>query len=160
MSERGRRKTLIGVVVSNKMDKTAIVAVERRHPHRIYRKIIRTTKRYQVHDANNTAQIGDRVRIIETRPLSRHKRWRIAETMTVGNVADVAPREIGAPEDLLPATESPATPAEAVVSAVETEAAVQAEAALASAGAEEASPATGPAADSETGEEPEEEGSA
>lgn len=95
--ERGRRKTLIGVVVSNKMDKTAVVSVERRHPHPLYRKIIRTTKRYKAHDPNNQAQLGDVVRLEETRPLSKEKRWRIVETMTRGNVADIAPRDIGAP---------------------------------------------------------------
>ena len=103
MNQRGTRKTLTGVVVSNKMDKTAVVAVERRHRHRIYRKIIRTTTRYKAHDANNLAKIGDLVRIVETRPLSKNKRWRIAETMTGGNVADLAPRDIGAP----PAPEEP-----------------------------------------------------
>ncbi len=97
MNQRGTRKTLTGVVVSNKMDKTAVVAVERRHRHRIYRKIIRTTTRYKAHDADNLAMVGDLVRIVETRPLSKNKRWRIAETMTVGNVADLAPRDIGAP---------------------------------------------------------------
>ena len=95
--ERGRRKTLVGVVVSNKMDKTAVVAVERRHPHPLYRKIIQTTKRYKAHDPNNAASLGDVVRLEETRPLSKEKRWRIVETLTHGNVADIAPREIGAP---------------------------------------------------------------
>ncbi len=103
MNQRGNRKTLTGVVVSNKMDQTAVVAVERRHRHRIYRKIIRTTTRYKAHDANNLAKVGDLVRIVETRPLSKDKRWRIAETMTVGNVAALAPRDIGAP----PAPEEP-----------------------------------------------------
>ncbi len=105
MNARGNRKSLTGVVVSNKMDKTAVVAVERRHRHRIYRKIIRTTTRYKAHDANNQAKIGDTVRIVETRPMSKDKRWRIDETMTVGSVADVAPRDIGAPavpEELVP----------------------------------------------------------
>lgn len=104
--EQGRRKTLIGVVVSNKMDKTAVVSVERRHPHPLYRKIIRTTKRYKAHDPNNAAQLGDVVRLEETRPLSKEKRWRIIETLTHGNVADVAPRDIGAPVE--PEAEAPA----------------------------------------------------
>jgi small subunit ribosomal protein S17 len=107
--ERGRRKTLIGVVVSNKMDKTAVVSVERRHPHPLYRKIIRTTKRYKAHDPNNAANLGDVVRLEETRPLSKEKRWRIVETLTRGNVADIAPREIGVPVE--PAAETPAAPA-------------------------------------------------
>jgi small subunit ribosomal protein S17 len=107
--ERGRRKTLVGVVVSNKMDKTAVVSVERRHPHPLYRKIIRTTKRYKAHDPNNAANLGDVVRLEETRPLSKEKRWRIVETLTRGNVADIAPREIGVPVE--PEDEMPAAPA-------------------------------------------------
>jgi small subunit ribosomal protein S17 len=100
-TERGRRKSMVGIVVSNKMDKTAVVAIERRQPHPLYRKIIRSTKRYKAHDPNNTAVLGDVVRIEETRPISKEKRWRIAETLTRGNVADVAPREIGVPEEAL-----------------------------------------------------------
>ena len=98
-STRGRRKSLIGTVVSTKMDKTAVVSVERRYPHPLYHKIVRSTKRYKAHDADNSAVLGDVVRIVETRPLSKEKRWRIAETLTRGNVADVAPRDIGAPEE-------------------------------------------------------------
>ena len=92
---------LQGVVVSVKMDKTAVVAVERREPHPLYHKIVRTTKRYKAHDPNNTAVLGDVVRIVETRPISKEKRWRIAETLTRGNVAEVAPREIGVPEEVV-----------------------------------------------------------
>ena len=66
---RGRRKSFIGTVVSNKMDKTAVVAVERRHQHPLYRKIVRVTKRYKAHDPQNAANLGDVVRIEETRPL-------------------------------------------------------------------------------------------
>ena len=79
MSERGRRKSLVGVVVSNKMDKTAVVAVERRERHPLYRKIVRSTKRYKAHDPNNGAVLGDVVRIEESRPLSATKRWRLVE---------------------------------------------------------------------------------
>ncbi len=96
-TDRGRRKTLVGTVVSVKMDKTAVVSVERREPHPLYRKIVRSTKRYKAHDPNNAAVLGDVVRIVESRPISKEKRWRIAETLTRGNVADVAPREIGLP---------------------------------------------------------------
>jgi small subunit ribosomal protein S17 len=105
VNERGRRKTLVGKVVSNKMDKTAVVAVERREPHPLYRKIVRSTKRYKAHDPNNTAVLGDVVRIVESRPISREKRWRIAQTLVRGNVADVAPRDIGVPEE--PVVETP-----------------------------------------------------
>ncbi len=119
-SERGRRKTLVGVVVSNKMDKTAVVAVERRYPHPLYKKIVRRTKKYKAHDAQNTAVLGDIVRLEETRPLSKEKRWRIAETLVRGNVAEVAPREIGVPE--LPPEPAPAPAAAEPVQAVATEA--------------------------------------
>jgi small subunit ribosomal protein S17 len=98
-TERGRRKILIGTVVSNKMDKTAVVAVERRYPHPLYHKIIRSTKKYKAHDPSNQAVLGDVVRIIESRPISKEKRWRIYETLVRGNVAEVAPREIGMPEE-------------------------------------------------------------
>jgi len=104
---------MVGVVVSTKMDKTAVVAVERRKPHPLYRKIVRSTARYKAHDPQNAANLGDVVRIVETRPLSKEKRWRIAETLTRGNVAEVAPREIGVPEELLAAPEAPAAEPEA-----------------------------------------------
>jgi small subunit ribosomal protein S17 len=116
-SERGRRKSLIGTVVSTKMDKTAVVSVERRYPHPLYHKIVRSTKRYKAHDANNSAVLGDVVRIVETRPLSKEKRWRIAETMVRGNVAELAPREIGAPEESFYRPEAPAPVAAAPVAA-------------------------------------------
>ncbi len=136
--ERGRRKTLIGIVVSNKMDKTAVVSVERRYPHPLYHKIIKSSKRYKAHDPKNEAVLGDVVRLEETRPLSKEKRWRIAETLTRGNVADIAPREIGVPEEALlekqappapaaaaavaePAAEAPAAPEAAVPAAAEAE---------------------------------------
>lgn len=108
MKERGRRKSLVGVVVSNKMEKTAVVSVERRYPHPLYHKIIRSTKKYKAHDPRNEATLGDIVRIEETRPLSKEKRWRIAETLVRGNVAEIAPREIGVPEEALLRPEAPA----------------------------------------------------
>ncbi len=95
---RGRRKQMIGVVVGNKMDKTAVVAVERRMRHPLYRKIVRRTTKYKVHDAGNTSNLGDIVRIVETRPMSKEKRWRIAEVLTRGNVAELKPTEIGTTE--------------------------------------------------------------
>jgi small subunit ribosomal protein S17 len=99
---------MIGTVVSTKMDKTAVVLVERRYPHPLYHKIVRSTTRYKAHDADNSAVLGDVVRIEETRPISKDKRWRIAETMVRGNVAEIAPREIGAPEESLYRPEAPA----------------------------------------------------
>ena len=112
-TERGRRKTMIGIVVSNKMDKTAVIAVERRQPHSLYRKIVRSTTRYKAHDPRNEAVLGDVVRIEETRPLSKEKRWRIIETLVRGNVADIAPREIGAPVIKAPARPEPVVAAPA-----------------------------------------------
>ncbi|MGB3240820.1 MAG: 30S ribosomal protein S17 [Geitlerinemataceae cyanobacterium] len=74
-------KERVGVVVSDKMDKTVVVAIENRAPHPKYGKIIVRTKRYKAHDENNECRAGDRVRIRETRPLSRTKRWTVVETL-------------------------------------------------------------------------------
>jgi small subunit ribosomal protein S17 len=74
-------KERVGVVVSDKMDKTVVVAIENRSPHPKYGKIIVRTKRYKAHDENNECRAGDRVRIRETRPLSRTKRWMVVETL-------------------------------------------------------------------------------
>jgi small subunit ribosomal protein S17 len=74
---KGRRKVRIGVVVSDKMDKTVVVAVMRSYRHPLYGKTIRRTKKYMAHDEHNACRVGDRVEIVETRPLSRHKRWRV-----------------------------------------------------------------------------------
>jgi small subunit ribosomal protein S17 len=74
-------KERVGLVVSDKMDKTIVVAVENRNAHPKYGKIVIRTKRYKAHDENNECQIGDRVRIRETRPLSRTKRWQVAEIL-------------------------------------------------------------------------------
>jgi len=79
LDERGRRKTRVGVVVSNKMNKTVVVAVERRYAHPLYGKQVTRTKKYHAHDENNEYHTGDVVRIVETRPLSKLKRWRVAE---------------------------------------------------------------------------------
>lgn len=77
--ERGRRKTRIGTVVSDKMEKTVVVKVERRYAHPLYGKQVTRTKKYHAHDENNEYHIGDVVRITETRPLSKLKRWRVSE---------------------------------------------------------------------------------
>lgn len=76
-TERKTRKTQIGVVVSDKMDKTIVVKVETRVAHPLYGKTMLASKKYKAHDENNEARIGDRVQIIETRPLSKDKRWRL-----------------------------------------------------------------------------------
>ena len=78
---RGQRKVRQGVVVSNKMDKSIVVRVERRVKHRLYKKVMRRAKNYMAHDAENTCKVGDRVRIMECRPLSRSKRWRLLEVL-------------------------------------------------------------------------------
>jgi small subunit ribosomal protein S17 len=78
---RGRRKTRIGYVVSDKMQKTIVVELEDRMRHPLYGKIIRTTKKVKAHDENSTAGIGDRVALMETRPLSATKRWRLVEIL-------------------------------------------------------------------------------
>ncbi len=75
--ERKRRKTRIGVVVSDKMDKTIVVAIEDFVRHSLYGKAVKRTKKLSAHDENNECQIGDKVRIMETRPLSKNKRWRL-----------------------------------------------------------------------------------
>jgi small subunit ribosomal protein S17 len=77
--ERGTRKTRLGVVVSDKMQKTVVVAIERRYPHPVYGKMVTRTKRVKAHDEENAAKSGDTVRIMETRPLSKDKRWRVVE---------------------------------------------------------------------------------
>lgn len=78
---RGLRKTRVGKVISNKMSKTAVVETITRVPHPKFRKIVKQSKKFYVHDEANTAQIGDLVRIMETRPLSRLKRWRLVEVL-------------------------------------------------------------------------------
>ena len=74
-------KERVGTVVSDKMDKTVVVAVENRFPHSIYQKIVSRTTRYKAHDAENNCRVGDRVRITETRPLSATKRWSVSEVL-------------------------------------------------------------------------------
>jgi small subunit ribosomal protein S17 len=79
VTERGERKIRTGVVVSDRMDKTVVVQVESRKPHRLYRKMVRRTAKLHAHDEANQARTGDRVRLMETRPLSKSKRWRVVE---------------------------------------------------------------------------------
>ncbi len=93
MMER-RRKTRLGRVVSSKMDKTVVVAVETVKHHPLYKKAIRRAVKYKAHDKNNECRVGDIVRIMETRPLSKEKRWRVAEIITRGEVVEVEPKEI------------------------------------------------------------------
>ncbi len=89
-----KRKTRTGLVVNNRMDKTVVVAVNTSKRFPKYRKTIALVTKYQAHDEKNECRIGDKVRIVETRPLSRHKHWRVAEIITKGEVAEVKPEEI------------------------------------------------------------------
>ena len=79
MSERTLRKTRVGKVISNKMDKTVVVAIEDKVQHPLYKKFIKKTVRFKAHDEKNECGVGDKVLIMETRPLSREKRWRLVE---------------------------------------------------------------------------------
>ncbi|MEZ4983463.1 MAG: 30S ribosomal protein S17 [Saprospiraceae bacterium] len=81
MAERNLRKQLIGIVTSDKMDKSISVMVERRLQHPIYGKFVKKSKKFMAHDENNECGIGDKVRIMETRPLSAKKRWRMVEIL-------------------------------------------------------------------------------
>jgi len=90
-----KRKIRFGRVISNKMDKTVVVAVETSKRHPLYKKIIKRIIKYKAHDEKNECGPGDKVRIVETRPLSREKRWRVAEIVTKKEVVKVKPEEIG-----------------------------------------------------------------
>ena len=79
MSDRNLRKTRVGIVVSDKMDKTVVIAIKDSVRHPLYNKIVKRTVKFKAHDENNECGIGDRVRIMETRPLSKEKRWRVVE---------------------------------------------------------------------------------
>lgn len=81
MEDRNRRKTKVGFVVSDKMDKTIVVAVEDFVRHSLYGKSVKRTKKFKAHDENNECNIGDKVRIMETRPLSKDKRWRLVNVI-------------------------------------------------------------------------------
>lgn len=89
-----KRKTRFGKVVSEKMDKTVVVAVDTPKRHPLYKKTIRRVVKYYAHDEKNQSKVGDTVRIVETRPTSKLKRWRVAEIVTKGEVADIKPQEI------------------------------------------------------------------
>src|SRR5690242_8497453 len=84
-AKKGRHQQKVGTVVSNKMDKTIVVAVESLKKHRIYKRTYKQTKRFHAHDEENTCQVGDLVRIEETRPLSKMKRWRLVEVVKRGS---------------------------------------------------------------------------
>jgi small subunit ribosomal protein S17 len=87
---KGQRRRLIGRVASDKMDKTVVVEVERRKRHRIYGKVLKRTQKYMAHDEENVCRIGDLVRIVESRPLSRRKHWVVEQIMETGGWDDSA----------------------------------------------------------------------
>jgi small subunit ribosomal protein S17 len=89
------RRRLVGRVVSDKMDKTVVVAIERRKLHPIYKKVVKTTKKVMAHDESNSIQVGALVRVVESKPLSRHKRWVVEEVLqaTGGEVLTELPDE-------------------------------------------------------------------
>ena len=89
-----KRKIRVGRVVSNKMDKTVVVTVETLRHHPLYKKTIRKAVKFKAHDEKNECRLGDTVKIIETRPLSKEKRWRVAEIITKREVVEVQPKEI------------------------------------------------------------------
>ena len=81
MEERNLRKVMIGTVTSNKMDKTVVVSVETSVKHKLYGKVVKRTYKLKAHDEENICQIGDKVKVMETRPLSKDKRWRVVEVV-------------------------------------------------------------------------------
>lgn len=94
--ERGDRKTRIGIVLSDKMDKTRVVGVEWSMPHWLYKRRVRRLTKFKAHDEQNITKVGDRVLISETRPLSKDKRWRIVQVVEKAEVVDVKPEEVDA----------------------------------------------------------------
>ena len=82
---QGKRRTKTGRVVSDKMDKTVVVSVERLRRHPVYKRVVRLSSKFKAHDPENTARVGDTVRIEESRPLSREKRWRVVEVVARGS---------------------------------------------------------------------------
>ena len=81
MEERNLRKVMVGTVTTNKMDKTVVIAVETSVRHKVYGKTVKRTYKLKAHDEENACQIGDKVKVMETRPLSKDKRWRVVEVM-------------------------------------------------------------------------------
>jgi small subunit ribosomal protein S17 len=90
----GKHKVRLGRVISDKMDKTVVVEVQVAHHHPLYHKTINKAVKYKVHDENKESKVGDTVKIIETRPISRDKKWRLAEILIKGEVVEVKPKEI------------------------------------------------------------------
>ena len=155
VARAGSRKQRVGVVVSDKSDRTIVVVVERATRHRLYTKVIRRTKKYHVHDPENSATMGDLVRIEECRPISKTKRWRLTAVLTEREVATVAPEAID--QTLVSDVQRTAARAaaeEAVDEAVEGDAPAAAEAPAQEEPAAEAPAQEAPAAEAPAQEEP------
>jgi len=88
MEERGNKKVFVGTVISNKMDKTVVVLVERLAQHTIYKKYIKKRKKLMAHDPKNSCGIGDKVKIIESKPISKRKRWQVIQILEKGKVLE------------------------------------------------------------------------
>jgi small subunit ribosomal protein S17 len=86
---QGKRRSKVGRVVSDKMDKTVVVSVERLRRHAVYKRVVRLSSKFKAHDAENNARVGDTVRIEESRPLSRQKRWRVVEIVARGSYEEL-----------------------------------------------------------------------
>lgn len=112
-----KQKSRTGTVVSTKMQKTVVVSVAWRQRDPLYRKAVRRITKFYAHDERGECELGDVVRIVETRPLSKTKRWRVMEIVQRGEVPEVKPRDIGVPEVI----EAPLPEAPAVVAAPETQ---------------------------------------
>lgn len=93
MTERNKRTSRVGIVVSEKMDKTAVVSVQRLVQHPVFKKYIRSSKKYYAHDEQNVCHVGDKVVIEQTRPLSKLKRWRVREILTTPAKSAATPQE-------------------------------------------------------------------
>lgn len=107
-----RRKVRVGRVVSDKMDKTVVVVVEWRQAHPIYKKAMRRQSRFYAHDAENRCKLGDTVRIIESRPYSKKKRWKVTDVLSRIEIAEVQPEQIQVDEDILSAAATSAAQSE------------------------------------------------
>jgi small subunit ribosomal protein S17 len=94
MKERGSRKKLVGVVIGHRMDKTTVVSVSRLKKHGTYQKFLTARKTYVAHDPKNLCQVGDKVRIIESRPISKTKRWQVQDVLEKGRAEMVAPEVV------------------------------------------------------------------
>lgn len=116
-----RRKVRVGKVVSDKMDKTVVVVVGWRRPHRVYKKPVRRETRFMAHDPQNECKLGDVVRIRECRPLSKLKRWRVEEILQREEIADIQPEEIIAADE-------PQTNSEPTAAAIDSKVAVETDA--------------------------------